>query len=148
MLVSPRHTLTVVGAGLVLALPMVLFQRWAYARGMATAKAFRNLYDVLIARMNGLKLAKAFAIEKQLEVDFATSADALRKAEIAISGKCARATLVQDLTAALMLVSSGLCGARLSHDRQHRTGRVDHDLRAAGALGIGNPVESSGPRRA
>jgi ATP-binding cassette, subfamily C, bacterial len=104
LLVSPHHTLAVIVAGAILALPTLVFQRWAYERGHASAKAFQNLYDVLIARMNGLKLAKAFAIEMQLEQDFVASAEALRKAEIATNENAARATLVQDVTAALLLV--------------------------------------------
>jgi ATP-binding cassette, subfamily C, bacterial len=103
MMVSYRHTLAVLLAGLVLAAPMVVFQRWAYARGQTAAKALQDLYDVLTARMNGLKLAKAFAIERQLEADFAASSEALKTAEMAAHENAARATLAQDVAAALLL---------------------------------------------
>lgn len=112
MWVSPRLTLIVAVAGLALALPMMIFQRRAYTRGLASAKAYQVLYDVLVARMNGIKLAKAFAIEQQLEDDFAVSADALSQAEIAAHENGARAALVQDLSAALLL--AGLVYAALA----------------------------------
>jgi ATP-binding cassette, subfamily C, bacterial len=104
MLVSPQHTLAVLAASIVLALPMLVFQRWSYQRGLASVIAQREFYAVLFARMNGLKLAKAFAIERQLEEEFAASVHAMRVAEIASQLNAARANLIQDVAAAILLI--------------------------------------------
>ena len=81
---------------------MVLYQRRAYRRGQEAGQAHQVLYDVLIARLNGLKLAKAFAIERQLEDDFARASEGLRRAEVS-RGEHRRATLVQEVAAAALL---------------------------------------------
>jgi ATP-binding cassette subfamily C protein len=104
LVVSPRLTLVVLVVGALLAVPMMAFQRWAYTLGSAAVKAMQVLFDVLAARMNGLKLAKAFAIERDLEIDFAASSAALRRAVIAAQENSARASLLQEVTAAILLV--------------------------------------------
>lgn len=100
---SPRLTLAILAAALVLAGPMLVFQRWAYVRGETTLNALGTLYDVLTARLGGLKLAKAFGIERELEKDFDAAAESYRKAMHATNENTARAALLQEMATAILL---------------------------------------------
>ena len=102
--VSPPLVIAVLAAMLVLAAPLLIFQRRAYQRGTETVRAMSALYDVLEARMGGLKLAKAFAIERELERDFGIISGSFQRAVVAARENSARATLVQETAAALVLV--------------------------------------------
>jgi ATP-binding cassette subfamily C protein len=111
--VSPALALTVIGSSVLLAVPLMAYQRLAYRRGQSTVQAVQHLYEVIAARLGGLKLAKAFAIERQLEQDFASSSGALRDATIAARETAARANLIQETGAALILVVFVYTGFRL-----------------------------------
>ncbi len=105
LVISPALTLIVLAGLLLIALPMTVFQRWAYARGAASMSAMQKLYDAITQRMAGIKLAKAFAIERELERDFAGSSAAYAAAVAAADEIQARAALIQQTGAALILVA-------------------------------------------
>jgi ATP-binding cassette subfamily C protein len=102
-LASPRLTLAVVGAATALALPLALFHGWAFERGAAALTAMQHLYEVLTARVDGLKLAKSFSIETVLEREFAAASNAYRMAVNGIRENAARASILQQAGAALVL---------------------------------------------
>lgn len=101
---SPTLTLLVVTGALLLALPVAQFQKRTYLRAQNTFHSLRTLHDALAARMSGLKLAKAFGIEIKLENDFAQSSNAYRNAVLAEREFGARATLLQEAGAVILLV--------------------------------------------
>lgn len=112
-LASPWLTLTVLAAALAIAAPLTIFQRLGYRRGTAAWKAMQRLYDVLAARMDAFKLAKAFSIETPLEREFAATSVAYRDASVAVSENKARASLLTETGAAVVLAAFIYAGLRL-----------------------------------
>lgn len=104
-LAAPWLTLTVGTAALAMALPMVVFQRRAFRRGTAAWQAMQVLYASLAARMDGLKLAKAFSLERPLEQEFSAASESYRAAAIAVREDAARALLLQEAAAAFVLTA-------------------------------------------
>lgn len=112
-LLAPRLTLLLLSFAVLMAIPLALVQVSTYRRGEAALHAMQRLYDVIDSRMTGVKLAKAFAIEADLERDFAEASDAYRLAMTAMRETAARARLLQDIAAAVALVAFAYVGVRL-----------------------------------
>ena len=114
---SPTLTLVVVTGAFILAVPLVQFQKRTFLRAQNTLHSLRTLHDALAARMGGLKLAKAFGIEIKLEKEFAQSSNAYRNAVLAEREFGARATLLQEAGAVILLVLLVYVAIRWSDDR-------------------------------
>ena len=112
-LVSPRLTATVLAAGFVFIGLFWFFQTSAWRRGLIAYEAMQRVYDRLEERMGAVKLAKAFAIERLFERDFSKASEDYRRAIVAQRDDDARARLVLEIGAAVILMIFVYASVRL-----------------------------------
>lgn len=104
MLIQPQLALVVLAGCAVFAAPMVTFQIYAYERGAVILRSVQQIYDMLVSRMGGSKLAKGFSIERRLERQFARQSRSFSDAVVAAGELSIRGTLFLEIGAAILLV--------------------------------------------
>jgi ATP-binding cassette, subfamily C, bacterial len=101
---SPTLTATVLVGALVLAICLLSLHWWAFARGAAAMRAMQHLFGILDAGLEGLKLGRAFSIERALAKDFTDASNAYRRAAISLRQNESVVALAQEVGSMLLLV--------------------------------------------
>jgi ATP-binding cassette subfamily C protein len=113
--VSPPLTLLVLLATFILALPLLSSQRGAFRSGQATILSLQKLYDAVVFRMEGLKLAKTLAIETSFEEAFAATSSAHADALVDLRLFQARTSFFREIGSALILAGFLYAGLEIAH---------------------------------
>lgn len=112
--ISPQATgLVLVGLS-ILVLPLLAFQRRAFADGETVMHTLQDLHERLSGRMSGLKLGKALGCERDLERQFALASTAYRDATVRASDQSHSTNLLYDAGAASVLVCLVLASNQLA----------------------------------
>lgn len=114
MVVAPKLAAGVVIGSIAIGAPLGWLLGSAYEKGAARIRAMDALYEALNSRAGAIKLAKAFAIERQLESDFAQVSEQCRLATASVEEDLAQSKFVQDGAAAVAIVAFAFLAVRIS----------------------------------